>query len=427
MKRWWYRKGGALAICATAVTGACDSEVPTSVGRELLPPGVIQSFEVMLDADRFLVFDTAFGLYSDVSDATFGVIANSYRGELDSRILIRFDLPGTVTVRNAAGSVVTDSTPEFVDAEIVLPVDTLAVGTEAIVEAFHTTESWDRMTATWTYRVDSAGVQLPWTEPGGSPGALISRADRDAEQDTVVIPVGAADLAQWADTSNAARGVLIGTNTPGSRLRTAAPVLRVRARSELQPDTVVEFTIGALRTMLVSPELADESPALRVGGTPAWRGVLRLREGLDTVTVPCPTSPTCRIALGRVALNYAALLLQPVETPGGRDPELPVGISVHLLLPTSQIPLQRSPITEAVAGTAALIPPSSFSAPGAPLVELPLTNLLGLAVSADGENQQQPSHLALVQAGTRTFGFASFAAMPQLRLVLSITREMQLP
>lgn len=416
-----------LVIGAAMTAVACDSEVPTGVGRDLLPPGVIQSFEVVLDADRFLVFDTAFGLYSDASDAGFGVIANAYRGELDSRILVRFDLPRTVSVRNSAGTLVTDSTPEFIGADIVLPIDTLAGGGAAIVEALHTTESWDRTTATWTYRVDSTGVQLPWAQPGGSPGELIGRGAREADQDTVMISVSADDLVQWADTTNEGRGVLIGMTTPGARLRTGPPTLRLRARSDLQPDTIVEFDINALRTLLSSPELPAQASELRVGGVPAWRGVLRLRDGIDTVTVACPASPTCRVALGRVALNYAALLLQPVETPGGRDPELPVGISLHLMLPTPQIPLQRSPITEAVAGTAALIPPSSFSAPGAPLVELPLTDLLGLAVSGTGDDQVQPTHIALVQAGSQTFGFASFAAMPRLRLILSITREMQLP
>src|SRR5688500_1435471 len=105
LKRW-------MMLCAVLFV-ACDQEAPTGVGGRLLPQNAIRTFEVFLEADRYLAFDTAFGLYSLPGEADFAIIANTYRGSLNSRMLLHYDLPRTIVVLDAQGVARTDSLPRF--------------------------------------------------------------------------------------------------------------------------------------------------------------------------------------------------------------------------------------------------------------------------------------------------------------------------
>jgi hypothetical protein len=422
VKRW------SWTLCTLLFAGACTQDSPTEAGSGLLPPDAIRTFELVLEPERFLQWDTAFGLYSATADADYTLIANAYEGALNSRVLLRYTIPRTIAVIDTLDVLRTDSTPIFFGADVRLLIDTLAsTSPPATLELFHPTEGWDRLTATWQYRVDSADVQLPWSQPGGSPGTLIGSATWE-EGDSIFIPVDSATIALWADTSIAVRGAVLGSGTAGTRLRTALPTLRLRARSTLNPDTVVELTLPPGRTFIYEPEQPDSVGVPRVGGTPAWRTVLRLRERLDTVTIACPGIPGCAIRLGDVSISYAALLLQPVPAPPGFAPELPLNVALHAVLPSPLLPLTRSPLTAAVGGVRSAIPSSSFMAPGAPVVELAATEFMRLIFSSPGEEDFIPTHIALLPAGaTRTFGFGTFAEMPSLRIIVTISRELQLP
>lgn len=428
MKRLWW------TLCAVLMAAACGDELPTNVGAGLLPVDAIQTFEVVLDADRYLVWDTAFGQYSAPADADYAIIANAFEGELHSRVLLRFNIPTTLVVTDTAGVQRVDSVPIFTGGLVQMVVDTLASSDHGEVQVFHTTESWDRVTADWTLRVDSPGARLPWAQPGGSRGALAGSADwvpgaDTLAADTLSVPVDSAAIAIWADTADANRGAVISSGTPGTRLRTGAPLLLLQARSTHRPDTIYEVRVTPTRTFIFTPDLPDAAGTPRAGGQPAWRTVLHLRDRIDTVTVACPAVPGCRVRLSDVSISHAALLLQPQPPPAGFSPELPVQLSVHLMLPTELVPLQRSPLTEVVSTTRLPIPVSSFTSPGAPPVELPFTDVVSLFVAPPGTTptEQRVTHIALVQAGVRTFGFAQFERRPQLRLVLTMTKELQLP
>jgi hypothetical protein len=424
LKRWLW------TLCAGLVVGACGEESPTGVGAGLLPQDAIRTFEVVLDAERYLVFDTAFSLFSAPSDAEFGILANAFEGVLHSRILTRFGIPRSIQVVDSAGLERTEQNPVFIGGEVQIVIDTVAVQEPGQVQLYHTTESWDRLTANWTLRVDSPGVQTPWSQPGGSPGPLIQTAVYEQGADTVRLPIDSATIAAWADTSNAARGALLTMASPDSRLRTGNVSLVLRAISAQNPDTVFEARVTPPRTFIFTPELAEQASMLRVGGVPSWRGVLRLRERLDTVTVACPDVPDCRLRLGDVSISRATLLLQPAPPPPGYAPELSITMTAHLMLPSPLVPLQRSPLTEALAALTAGIPPASFREPLGPAVEMPLTDVFASAFARAAEGAdpaQRPSHIALLQAGNRTFGIAQFLEMPRLRLILSIAQELQLP
>jgi hypothetical protein len=424
LKRW-------IMACAALCMAACDQEAPTEVGGRLLPADAIRTFEVILEPDRYLAFDTAFGLYSLPAETDFAIIANSYGGSVNARILAQYTLPRSIVVIDSLGVLRTDSTPRFFSADIQLILDSVATTLPASLEVYRTTESWDRVSATWTHRVDTAGARIPWRTAGGSPGLIVSTTNVVAGTDTVRLPVDSATLIAWSDTTNAARGALITSATANTRLRTTLPVLRVRARSSIRTprDTVVETLVSPSRTWIFTPEQPDSTSAPRVGGTPAWRTIMRLKERLDTVTVPCPGEPNCRLQIGSAAVSFAALQLQPVPAPPGFEPELPLDMLANAVLPQTQVPLQRSPITDPVGGLVATIPSSRFVTPNAPIVELIMTEFLAAAFNPPFEGEAlRPSHFALLQSGsTRTFGFGTFAQRPRLRLVLTTARRLELP
>ena len=420
MKRW------SATLCAALLVSACTQDSPTEVGSGLLPPDAIRTFEVVLEPERYLVWDTAFGLYSAAADADYTLIAREYEGVLNSNVLLRYAIPRTISVIDTAGVLRTDSMPIYFSGAVRVAIDTVASTPPlADLDLYRTTEDWDRLTATWTLRVDSPGVEIPWTTPGGSPGALIGSATWDAA-DSVLIPVDSATIALWRDTTDATRGAVLTTSTPGTRLRTVLPTLRLRARSTWNPDTVVEVTVAPGRTFIYEPELADVSSTPRVGGTPAWRTVLRLRERMDTVTVACPGVPGCRVRLSDVAISYGGMVLQPQQAPPGFAPELPLDIAVHAVLPSPLLPLTRSPLTPPF-GAKSGIPVSAFTAPAAPAVEVPVTDFVRLLVTPPDETFR-PTHIALLPGGTRrTFGFGTFEEMPSLRIIVTISTELQLP
>lgn len=416
------------ALCALLVLAGCTRDEPLGIGRDLLPDDAVQTWEVTLDASRFIANDTAFGLYGRPADAPYILMANDYQGVLSSRTLVRFELPRTLIVRGAGDTLRVDSMPVWTAGSIALLRDTTITTAAGTLELRRTTQGWDRLTANWTYRVDSAGARLPWSQPGGSPGALISAVSYAANADSIVLPVDSATLALWADTTNAARGGIISIVTQGGYLRTPIPALRVAGRSRIRPDTVVNLVVAPSRTFIYTPQQPQATGSPRVGGVQQWRTLFALRESLDTVTVPCPSGAAgCRVRLGDVAINYAALVLQPVQAPAGFAPDRPLAIGVHGVLPNPAVPLQRSPITDAVGTTLSAIPVSSFTAAAAPAVEVPLTPFFRVLAGSGTSADQLPTHIALLQSGVGTFGFGTFSGTPRLRLILSTSAELQLP
>jgi hypothetical protein len=427
LKRWW-------ALLALPILAACGEEGPTEVGAGLLPPDAVRTFELILEPHQYMVFDTAFGLYSDPADMPFMVVANQFDGALDSHGLARFALPNFITVIDTLGTVQIDTVPRFVRGEVRVVVDTLRSGSPPVrLALYRTAEPWD-VNATWTYRTDVDGVRTPWNVPGGRGGVLIDTATWVARTDTLAVDtlrfrVDSATLAIWADTANPARGALFVAETGGARVRIGVPQLTVEARSQFRPDTLYEaFAPLQRKTFVFSPEQPDIVSTPRVGGTPAWRTIFRLRERMDTLTFACPGVPNCRIRLGDATINYAALQLQPVPPPAGFRPEADLAIGAYTLLPTALVPLQRSPMMEFM-GTVT-VPASRFLAPDAPVSELPVTELFRRTAMRP-ENVPAgatvPTHFALTQPLDPLFGFGTFESMPRLRLVVTTVQELQLP
>jgi hypothetical protein len=103
---------------------ACGDEDPTGVGLGPLGPGV-RTYEVVLDAEDFLVRDTTFDGIGTLDDAVFRMAAHEFDGELEARTLFSLTRPTTVTytVDNATGSTASRS---VVGGTLTLVVDTVA-------------------------------------------------------------------------------------------------------------------------------------------------------------------------------------------------------------------------------------------------------------------------------------------------------------
>lgn len=424
MKRWSW-------MCCALLLAACTQDSPTEAGGGLLPPDAIRTFEVILPAERFLVRDTSFGLYaSEPVFADFTIIANEYRGAVNSRVLLRYAIPSAVTVTDTLGVARVDSMPSFVGGRVRVLIDTLAsTPRPTILELYQNTETWDRLSATWTHRVDTTGASIPWTVPGGSPGALIGSGVW-TEGDSAFVPVDSATIALWSDTiANPEAGAILVSATADTRLRTVIPTLRLDVRSTLNPDTLFEIVLAPTRTFIFEPIQPDSVPEPRIGGTPSWRTMLQLRERLDTITVPCPGAPGCMVQLGDVNINYAALVLQPVTAPTGFEPEISLVLTLHAVLTSPEVPLQRSPVSAPVGFALSSLPPSSFLTPGAPPVEVPATDFFRLVLSEpDSAVGFVPSTLALLHGGSpQAFGIGTFEEMPGLRLIITQATELRTP
>ena len=81
------------AILAAALTlGACGDEGPVGI-ESLVPEDLIQTFEVVLDAARFLTVDTTIGDFVDLDDLDYLLVAEDFGGALDAHSLMRFQVP----------------------------------------------------------------------------------------------------------------------------------------------------------------------------------------------------------------------------------------------------------------------------------------------------------------------------------------------
>lgn len=419
-----------LASLALLGSAACETESPVGIGEELLPGQPVTSFEVVLGAGQFLVLDSAFALYNRPYQAGAQYVAEDFDGVLDARALSRFaPLPRSITVIDSASNTsATDTLPTYEGGRLVVLVDTLR-GTheEAQFAVYRLTEEWDHRSATWEMRIDSGSVQEPWAQPGGSLGARVGEATWSRENgDTLLIEMAGADVAALRDSANARLGFLLVTETPGARMRINAIGLEADARSS-RADTVVAVTgVGSGRTFIYTPELEPRSDDPRVGGIPSWRTLIRLSPDLRDVEVPCPASPGCTIRLGDAEITLATLEYQIAAPPAGFVVEDSVRLAAVPLFEAPGVPFPRSllgSVASAVPSDRWIQPDEFDDIASADPVRLPVTGAVRSLLPVDANNVG----IALVPAVTLgTIGFVPLEPNPILRLVLTVSEEVQL-
>jgi hypothetical protein len=426
--------GGGLAL-----TG-CTEEGPVAVGGSLLP-GAVRTYELLLDASEFLVADTAAGGFTRPAAAGFMLAAHQADG-LDAHALVRFTrFPGFVGYFDAAGQAQTDTMPRYFGGTVVFRLDTLRSGAPGpvVLHLYRTAEAFDPLTATWSLRIDSAGVQQPWSQPGGTSGALLDSAVWQPGADSVTFAVDSQTVALWGDTLNAARGALLVPVTPDARLRVTGALIRLQARPSARPDTIVAATAAAAATTFLYDPPAPRLSSIQVGGVPAWRSFLQFREDLGDVPFRCPDveGSGCTVRLRDATINYAAILLEPLVVAAPFTPRDTIRLEARAVRPSPLAPLLRSPLGERVGQSRSLILPERFSgdAPGTP-IELTVTPFLARLAGAQQAGVGNDTLAARILAVTlpfegTTFGIAAFGGRqgpgtpPRLRIVLSLPSESQ--
>lgn len=425
----------ALAISLVTILTACTEEEPTGIGGDLLPGGDIETFEVFLDPDQYLVLDTSFSGYTRPG-AALQIAAREFEGVYNANTILRFGRPpSSISVQNAQGSVVSDTAPRYIGGEIIVRIDTLRSTNNGVapIAIYTTAEEWDGPSATWTHRVDTAGVRLAWTQPGGTPGELLGRGARTAG-DSVFIPIDSATIADWADLDSNVRGAIISLDpddaaTVGERLRFTGMALRLRARSSIDTDTVVTVTsnVSSITFVYDPPPPAAATP-IRVGGIPAWRTYMEFKENLKDIEVPCVTiSSTCRVRLGDVDISRAELVLETAQSPDGLVPEDTLHLVAQLVLRSPSVPIERSPLASVIPGgiTTDEIKPASFRAQAPDTVFLSLGSYIRALASDEIKEEDRPPRAIALMANPEsgTVGVASFVRRPRLRLILTVDPE----
>jgi hypothetical protein len=391
------------------------------------------TFEVLLSANEYLDFDTAFSGYITPFETTINLVARDFEGVLDANSLLRFTgLPTTLQVRDAAGTVRTDSTPRFPTGYLVLRIDTTQSRGSGRLGVYNIAEGWDPASATWTARIDTGAITRNWATPGGTVGTAVgSVAWQRSAGDSVMITLDSTQIRRLTNQTDSTRGVLIRLDqiddANGAMLHISTASIRVSAKSTIQPDTTIALSSEILTSAFVfTPDPPTVNNAPRISGVPAWRSVLGIKQVRD-LTVPCPGT-NCRISLKDAHINLAELLLRPAPSPAGFSPEDSIRVFATPLLESATVPLSRSPIAalDGQSTTRIAIPRTRFAAGDTGgEIGLNITRHFTLIVSDTATNvvDRVPRHMALLsQPEAASFGFASFQPGPRLRLVLTISR-----
>jgi hypothetical protein len=426
---------GAAAAVGVVTVAACTETTPTGTDDSQLP-GEPVTVSLQLAWDDFGSNLQVFGGYGRVDDMESAVLARAYDG-VESRTLVRFNpIPRSALVRDSEGTLQTDSALTFVDAYVVVLVDTAASTNTGVVQLGfgQTQENWDTQTANWTNAIDTIGGPVPWSTPGGGVVTPLATWDFDPSAgDSAQFFLDSATIAQWREGSDSVRSGRIDLLTDGHRLQLVGAALRVVANSELDPDTVIIFDVSATQaTFIYDPPAAAPLDGLRVGGSPAWRTVLdvTLPTTLNGPPALCD-AVGCPFALGPQHVTYAGLELRTRFSPTAFQPLDTVSMEVRAVLDKATLP--KAPLGTSLGGDEGTpVPPEALAVEGS-TVDLPITRYVqSFLAGPDPAGRAPPTTLAILAAPEpSTFTFASFfgpgaANAPVLNLVLTVSPPMEI-
>lgn len=435
MKRRWI---WAVLVAASWGIVSCDEVPPTSLDDDGFPVDP-RTVEVVLPFADFAESLTVYGGYGTAADLGGGVVASAYRGTLEARTLVRFGpYPFRASVRDSLGTIRADSNFTFVGGRVVARLDTLSStnGEEPVTLALGAlTTPWHSRSATWTLAVDTSGEQRAWPEPGAGPIVPVAEGEwLPAEGDSVVIEVDSATVARWADTTDASRGLRIDLVTAGERVDVNSVTLRLDARPNIHQDTLVTLTSsGTNLTFIYDPVPEPPPDGIRIGGTPAWRTVVRtnLPRVLDGPPSLC-AALGCPFTLDPGRVNHASLILtsRAVE-PAAFQPTDTVRLDVRTVLAPDRLP--KSPLGSSFVGSFGhSVPPSAFGDEAGVPVAIPVTTFVRALLAPDTAATPPPTDLALLSLlEPLSLAFASFVGpgepgAPVLRLIITAPDTVEL-
>ncbi len=423
----------ALLLLASMAWG-CAEEVPTSSDGDRIAI-VPRTVELILPWDLFGEDARVFGGFGSSDDLFNVVVANDYRGGLESRGLLGLaDFPEAFTVRDTVGENVRDSALTFFSGRLVALIDTIAssaVDGPVEFSISRLLEEWHSPTAVWDLAVDTVGDRRPWTVPGGGTVDLLSTAVWDpAEGDTVVFELDSAQVAVLGDTAQAVRAIRLDLESAGNRLEIADLRLRLDTRPSVNPDTTLLLTsLVPTRTFIYQPFAPPPPDGLRVGGAPAWRTVLNLdvprvltgpEEICDAVGCPFTLDPD--------QINTAAILLSTREVvPAAFQPSDTLRMDVRPVLAPDRLP--KSPLGGSFLGGGRGIPQEAFGPDGSTEVGIPVTEFVRTLVSEDREAPtRQFALLSIFEPISIAFGAFDGPGSdrePRLRLIITVSDTLE--
>lgn len=417
----------AALFLLPAVAG-CDDAPPTLSDPRFFPDDARPvTVDTLIPAPDFLSTLGVFGDYPLPRAPNYLVVAEDYGGSLDAHALARFaGFPEQVTFQNAAGEDTTVTEFAFGTGAVVVPVDvrSSAAPGPATLRLWALAQPWDSATVTWTLASDTAGGSpTPWTEPGGTRADLLSTTvwtPGDAEVvDTLRFALDSLTVARLADEDFP--GVLV-TVDAGARVQLRGISLETGVRPTARPDTLIAVSPRSIRRFVFDPP-----PPLPAGSEWAAGGIGSTRTllGIDfDQRVPLCAAGACGTApLDSVELNQVALVLRPVDVPGGFEALDSVPITLREV---REPELGRN----APLGTVVVSPPSGSTLPVAwwhPGDDEVVVTLTAFAASVAGGDGPQERSFALVSqlpglsSEATTFGQVWFEGEPRLRVVYTLT------
>ena len=418
----------AFAAVAVLLAGACGYETPTAVEGLTFPVTVVTS-EVHLSHDQFASGIQVFGGFGRASDVAVPLVATEFGEDgLEARTLVRFGpIPRSASIRDTAGTTVTDPNLTLVGGRAVLRFDTLAAPSGPVtLSASLISERWHPPSATFVHAVDTLGEQVSWAHPGGGDATPIATAVWDpAESDSAFFAIDTLVIKAW-DTEDEARGMLVRMVTPGERVKVRSANLVMDALPSIRSDTMVTTdTFSEYLTFIYDPVPSLPEGTLQIGGAPAWRTVfeVQLPASFPIRGETCP-SGECALPLTADGITQAALVL----TPGATDPALRP--TDTLFVDARPIPspefLPRAPLGNSIQIPVLQVPPEIFAGDEGRVLEIPITGFVrDLARGVTEDSVPAPNTLALLAAiEPQSFELMRFlgpdsSSPPLLRILVS--------
>lgn len=414
-----------LALLAALPLGACSDELPTVAGEEFFPGGARPAtFQVIVPAERFARLVGEFSGFTGPEDAGFLLVANRFDGALEAHTLARLaNFPRSVSFQRE-GTTRTDTVFTFVQGQVLAPVDTLASEAEGPVtlRLWEVGQEWDFGSVSWQLAVDTAGVRVPWSNAGGTRGALLSEVTIPSARaaDTLRFPLDSATVQRVSREDFP--GFLVTAEGSPARIQLRRLALRAEVRPQSAADTIISVDVGARgdgQTFIFTPDVPSSADAWEAGGIRSARTLFRVDLGVQVpgCAAGCPDVP-----LTGVTINEVSLLFDPVPVPQGFRPLEPVGLLVRRVAEPELGP--RAPLGEVVNDVVGLGPTPGSTlfgggsfAPGDPVLAVPVTQFATELIEGDSTTA---TLVLLGDPQVGSFGPAWFAGSPRLRIVYTV-------
>lgn len=425
-----------VALASLVALAGCGQEDPVSVDGGLIPL-TPQTVEVRLPWSEFGAGVEIIGGFGSPSQLFSQVVSLDYRGDLDSRALVRFTrFPTVAQVRDSTGTTRPDSSFTFLSGRIVARMDTVRSQVTGPVELTlnRLDGEWHARSANWDLLVDTVQDQRAWAEPGAGPAVPLGTATWDpAQGDSIVFPLDSATVALFGDTTGIRSTARLDMVTTGELVEVLNVNLRLDARPSSNQDTVISLNAPLLEGTFVYSPFPDPPPdGIRAGGAPAWRTVITM----DVPTILNGPAALCAqvgcpFTLEPDRLNHASLILTSrASFPSAFQPSDSLVLDVRPVLVPERLP--KSPLGPSFLGVVGRsIAPDFFGSGAGQEIPITITEFVRARIDP-GRSEQLTNQVALLSLlEPFSVGFGDFdgpgdPGEPVLRLILTASDPVEI-